>query len=309
MRKLKVFFIVFTFVALGFIWVLLINYTNALQGQLKEKEVVKTLQENIKTLQSVNDGLQNENNAIKVKVESLIKKLTPTPTPLPTSVPTPTPKEVKVEPGKVAYLTFDDGPSKNTDKILDILKKYKVKATFFVIGNTTENGKREYQKIINDGHTIGNHTFSHDYNQIYQSVESFKKDFKKQEALLHDTIGIEPKIMRFPGGSNNHVSWHAGGKGVMKLIADAMVQDGYQYFDWNVDSTDASKVVQERSIIVTSVLSEAKDKKKAIVLMHDAAPKTTTVEALPEIIEGLQAQGFSFDTLHPDSFTYQFLKP
>ncbi|WP_052947377.1 polysaccharide deacetylase family protein [Aneurinibacillus tyrosinisolvens] len=209
---------------------------------------------------------------------------------------------------KVAYLTFDDGPSTNTGKILQILNNEHVKATFFVVGNNTDFGKEAYRQIIAGGHAIGNHTYSHNYRTLYGSVEAFQEDFMQLENLLYETIGQRPSILRFPGGSNNHVSRKYGGRQLMNRLADLKTKEGYQFFDWNVDSRDASKIVQNTDTIVQSVLNGSRNKKKAIILMHDSQVKTTTVQALPRIIAGLKKQGFSFDSLTKDSFTNQFIK-
>ncbi|MFT9849229.1 polysaccharide deacetylase family protein [Aneurinibacillus sp. REN35] len=207
---------------------------------------------------------------------------------------------------KIAYLTFDDGPSTNTAAVLSILQRYKVKATFFVIGNETEAGKQMYKRIVAEGHAIGLHSYTHDYRKIYASPAAFHNDFTRIRNLVHSTTGLTPTITRFPGGSNNHVSRKYGGRTIMQTLIREMKQKGYQYFDWNVDSTDASRILQSREMIVRSVLQGSKNKQKAIILMHDSQVKTTTVEALPAIIEGLVKQGFSFDIITAQSFTYQF---
>lgn len=210
---------------------------------------------------------------------------------------------------KIAYLTFDDGPSASTRKILRILKNQGVTATFFVIGNETSEGKSLYREIASEGHALGNHTFSHDYNRIYKNPEAFMRDVRKLDQLLERTVGYRPDILRFPGGSNNHLSWKSGGKGVMSKVTAVVRKEGYQYFDWNVSSTDAAAPVQDRDMIIDSVLSASKGKKRIIILMHDNTYKTTTVEALPVVISKLKAAGFRFDKLQKASFTFQFLEP
>lgn len=207
---------------------------------------------------------------------------------------------------KTAYLTFDDGPSANTEQILDTLKTYGIKATFFVNGNASN--KELYKRIIREGHVIGNHTYSHNYKSIYTTVEGFMEDFEKLNVFLEEVTGVRPTIARFPGGSNNQVSHKYGGEEIMKEIVRAVVDKGYQYFDWNVSSLDTEKVKQDKNIIVNAVLEGAKDKTQAVILMHDSAPKTTTAEGLPEIIEGLIQQGFIFKTLDEDSYAPHFLK-
>lgn len=216
--------------------------------------------------------------------------------------------DVKTEDSKTAWLTFDDGPSiRNTPRILDILKDYDIKATFFVNGR---GGKELYKRIADEGHVIGNHTYSHNYKDIYTSVSGFKKDVAKLNDYLEDITGKRPEILRFPGGSNNTVSRKYGGKNVMKTLCRVATSDmDYQYFDWNVSAEDATTYRASKDFIVRSVLNGAKRKKHAIILMHDSAAKTTTVEALPEIIDGLIKMGFEFDVLTKDTPPVQFLKP
>lgn len=198
---------------------------------------------------------------------------------------------------KVAYLTFDDGPSINTDKVLDILKKYGIKATFFVVGK--ENMKDRYKRILDEGHVIGNHTYSHEYGKIYSSVEAFFEDVDKLNSLLEEFTGQTTEILRFPGGFHNTVSKAAGGSDIMQKIADEALKRGYKYFDWNVTSGDATVAggVLPKDTIVKNVLSTTRNRKNIIVLMHDTASKNTTVQALPDIIEGLAAQGYKFGVL------------
>ncbi|MDU0204976.1 polysaccharide deacetylase family protein [Paenibacillus sp. MAH-36] len=210
---------------------------------------------------------------------------------------------------KIAYLTFDDGPSNSTRKILHILKTNGVTATFFVIGTETSEGKSLYKEIAAEGHALGNHTYSHDYNRIYKSPEAFIKDASRLDRLLEETVGFRPEILRFPGGSNNQVSRKSGGRGVMSKVTAKVKEQGYQYFDWNVSSTDAAAPVQDKDMIIDSVLSASKGKKRIIVLMHDNTYKTTTLEALPVVIRKLKAAGFRFDKLQKSSFTFQFLEP
>jgi peptidoglycan/xylan/chitin deacetylase (PgdA/CDA1 family) len=250
-------------------------------GQLEQAK-----QEN-KELQTINEQLRNEIKKIKQEFES---------------------KQSYIESTtrKVAYLTFDDGPSANTEKVLTILDRYHIKATFFVIGNNSESGKQMYKCIVYRGHALGLHSYSHNYRQIYASSPAFHNDFTRVKQLVYETTGYVPDIMRFPGGSNNLVSRKYGGRALMPLLIKEITKEGYQYFDWNVDSRDAERTLQSRDVIVRSVLKGSQGKPKVIILMHDSQVKKTTVEALPAIIEGLKKQGFSFDILTNRSFTYHF---
>ncbi|WAA12810.1 polysaccharide deacetylase family protein [Fervidibacillus halotolerans] len=206
---------------------------------------------------------------------------------------------------KIAYLTFDDGPSNQTGKILDILRQKKIKATFFVNGHPLK--KDLYKQIVDDGHAIGNHTFSHNYAKVYSSVDAFCKDVHKLNDFLEKITGVRPSIIRFPGGSNNTISHKYGGKGIMKEIVSKVVESGYQYFDWNVSARDAVVRTQDKEVIIQSVLEGAKNKNKIVILMHDMDSKTTTVEALPKIIDELTKQGFVFDILDQHSYAPHFI--
>ncbi|WP_135546455.1 polysaccharide deacetylase family protein [Paenibacillus cymbidii] len=230
----------------------------------------------------------------------------PRPTPTPAPSPPPVPASTIPTTGRTAYLTFDDGPSDHTDRILDILKQDDVRATFFVNGNATPEGIRLYRRIAAEGHAIGNHTYSHSYARIYASVQAYKADTEKLNDLLERAVGFRPDMLRFPGGSNNRLADKAGGKGIMRRIIGSMEAEGYSYVDWNVSSTDAAQAVQPTAEIVGAVLGSSRGKRQIIVLMHDAAGKTTTVEALPAIIDGLKNQGFRFDKLSRHSFAFRF---
>lgn len=209
---------------------------------------------------------------------------------------------------KIAYLTFDDGPSENTRKILKTLKKYDIKATFFVNGNISEASSNIYKEIVKEGHSIGNHTFSHQYSEIYSNKKSFFKDFNDLEHLLKNNVGFKPTLVRFPGGSNNQVSIQYGGANVMTDIIHSLNEKGYVYVDWNVDSMDASAKLVGKEAIMNAVINQSKGKQHINILMHDSAQKTTTAEALPGIIDGLLERGFYFEKLTPDSPKFQFPK-
>ena len=182
------------------------------------------------------------------------------------------------------YLTFDDGPGLNTSEILDILKEYNVKATFFVVRNDESDYEELYQRIVDEGHSLGMHSTSHDYSEIYASVDSFVKDTEELQDFLYQVTGVESKLYRFPGGSTNRVS-----KTDMNLLYDELEKEGIIYFDWNVSSEDASSASLSKDEIVENVTSSLEDLDEAIVLFHDSESKTSTVEALPEIIEYIQS--------------------
>lgn len=182
------------------------------------------------------------------------------------------------------YLTFDDGPSGNTGEILDILAEYDVKATFFVVGKEEERYQPLYKRIVEEGHTLAMHSYSHKYNEIYQSRESFVEDLTKLQEFLYDTTGVWCRYCRFPGGSSNTVS----SVDMHELIGYLEEQD-MSYFDWNVSSGDASSAYISPDMIVRNSTSQLQNFREAIILMHDASDKDSTVEALPRLIEQIQA--------------------
>lgn len=194
---------------------------------------------------------------------------------------------------KICYLTFDDGPDAEvTSKVLDVLKKYSVKATFFVVYKKGEDELKLYKRIVDEGHTIGVHTASHNYTKIYSSVDAYLKDFNRISRHIEEYAGVKPEIFRFPGGSIN--SYNASN--YHELIAE-MVRRGYTYYDWNVTSGDASRPYVPAKEIRQNVLRNSERTEQAIILMHDGKGHATTAEALPEIIEGMMQKGYEFRAL------------
>lgn len=176
------------------------------------------------------------------------------------------------------YLTFDDGPSRNTDKILDILNEYGVKATFFVVGK--EGFEEQYQRIVAEGHTLAMHSYSHKYQEIYQSLDSYVEDLNKIQSYIYEMTGETSRIVRFPGGSSNSVS-----RVDMHELISYLNQHDITYYDWNVSSADAGKGYISAGQITSNVMNNVMKYDSAIILMHDSADRNSTVEALPTIIE------------------------
>ncbi len=182
------------------------------------------------------------------------------------------------------YLTFDDGPSIYTDDILEILDRYDVKATFFVVGKESESDREALTMIVDGGHTLGMHSYSHKYAELYQSVEDFADDFVKLQSYLYEVTGVECRFYRFPGGSSNTVS-----RIDMQEFADYLESQDVQYFDWNISSGDAGSVLLSADALVRNSTRGIRQNDVSIILFHDSGDKPTTVEALPTIIENILA--------------------
>ena len=188
----------------------------------------------------------------------------------------------EVDGTRYVYLTFDDGPSSSTNDILDILQQYDVKATFFVCGKPDAKYTDVYKRIVDDGHTLGMHSYSHKYNIIYESLDSFKEDLDKLRIFLYETTGVWSEFYRFPGGSSNSVS-----QVDMAELADYLSSSDITFFDWNVSAGDDRSGADETTIY-NNIVSNIPRFKHCVVLMHDAADKQSTVKALPGIIEAIQ---------------------
>lgn len=192
---------------------------------------------------------------------------------------------------KIAYLTFDDGPSASTTpRILNTLDKYNVKATFFIIGDMAITNPNLVKMEANDGQSIGNHTYSHNYKKIYSNPNAFIGDINRCQAVLKSILGnnFNSRLVRFPGGS-------FGTR--LEPFRKALKNAGYHYIDWNDLTGDA----EGQNIPVDKLLSNLKKytsgKDHVVILMHDAPDKVTTVQALPQAIEYLKTQGYSFGTI------------
>lgn len=184
------------------------------------------------------------------------------------------------------YLTFDDGPSENTPEILDILAAYDVKATFFVVGREDEESQALYRRIVEEGHTLGMHSYANRYSVIYQSADAFEADYRKLKEYLLEVTGEECKFYRFPGGSSNQISNVPMGELIQFLNTQGAV-----YYDWNVSAGDAASAAYTADEIVENVTGDVVKYKTSVVLLHDAADKSATVEAIGPLIEALQEMG------------------
>ena len=194
--------------------------------------------------------------------------------------------------GSYVALTFDDGPSDNTTAVLDVLKQYKIKATFFIL-NYDDNYVPVLRRMVNEGHTLAIHSWSHDYSAIYTSPDAYMQGVYKLYDKIYDDTGYHAVIIRFPGGSSNTVSKKYC-TGVMSALAKRATAEGFCYYDWNVDSGDANGNCMGKDYIVSNVAAGLRQGRVNVVLMHDSAPKTTTPQALPAIIADAQKNGYTF---------------
>ena len=190
----------------------------------------------------------------------------------------------------IAYLTFDDGPSSITHSVLDILKKYNVKATFFVINSGNYN-KATLQREVNEGHTIGLHAYDHNYAIAYKDDNSYLDGIDKLRAKVKADTGFDSHYIRFPGGSSNTISKRYS-KGIMSRITKTAKQRGYKYYDWNVDDDDAGRA-RTADDCYNNVIKELRPNRSNIVLMHDFGTNKKILEALPRIIEYCQKNGYT----------------
>lgn len=217
---------------------------------------------------------------------------------------TTTPVVVELLPdGKYAYLTFDDGPSSNTMQILDILDNYGVKATFFVNGHTGEVMEERYRAIVDRGHAIALHTYSHDYSNVYGGLDKFEQEIVSLRNYIKEVTGVDTTLFRFPGGSSNSRTDD------IKPYIQWLNDNGYSYWDWNCSSGDATGTKPSAEQIVANCLVQADaGYKSLVILMHDTKPKDTTVEALPALIEALQARGYEIIAIDERSTPVQHRK-
>lgn len=193
----------------------------------------------------------------------------------------------------VIYLTFDDGPSAITEGVLDILKEENVKATFFVV-NFDSSMESVVKRIVNEGHTIALHTYTHRLDQIYRSENEFFDDITKIQNRVKEVTGVESKIIRFAGGSSNTRSSY--NKGIMSRLVKEVINQGYHYFDWNVSSRDAEGA-KNSTEVYNSVITTLSKNRSNVVIMHDHKYCQKTLNALKDVIETAKSQGYTFDKI------------
>lgn len=192
---------------------------------------------------------------------------------------------------KIAYLSFDDGPSKTvTPQILKTLDKYGIKATFFVLGSMAEKNPSILKSIYSKGHSIGHHSYSHNYKYIYSSYNNFLGEINRTEKIFKNILGkdFSSKLLRFPGGSFESYK---------KPYKDALIKKGYRVYDWNALNGDTESKNPSTAKLISRLKETSRGKNKLIILMHDSNGKENTAKSLPAIIEYLKSQGYSFKVL------------
>lgn len=200
---------------------------------------------------------------------------------------------------KTLYLTFDDGPSDKTQAVLDILDRYGAKATFFVTG--IDQSHANMIKVAHDkGHTIGLHTYSHDYASVYSSVGAYFSDLDAIGQVVKEQIGYVPCFIRFPGGASNTISANYSA-GIMSQLTSDVQARGYQYYDWDASCGDGSVHDADETAAIATEDSPAVGMQNVIMLLHDSATKQSTVDALPRIIEYWKAQGYELKAIDRDT--------
>ena len=283
---------VFSFSALGIYYAKIYNISlikkrkeRIIANQNKSNEIVGTIDN--KNTSASNDEKQNieerehvKRTLLPVYSENAKKQM----------------KNIYNNKAKVAYLTFDDGPSSAvTPLILDLLKEENIKATFFVLGTSVVNNpelvKREYQ----EGHYIANHVYTHNYSKIYSSAENALNEYNKTEKCIQEAIGnsdYKSHLFRFPGG-------YYGGKyaKIKKEAAKILNENDISYIDWNCLSKDAEGANTKEKIL-DNIKTYSKDKGTLVVLMHDASTKILTYETLKDVIDYLRSEGYVFENFY-----------
>ena len=202
---------------------------------------------------------------------------------------------------KTVYLTFDDGPTEWTTKIIDVLKRYDVKATFFI---TNPEGREEIVKnIYKEGHKIGVHSYSHSYSEIYKNRESFWNDVEKMQKEIQDITGEKTDIMRFAGGSKNVLAIGEE-ENILSKLKREVKSKGYEYFDWNVSAGDGGGALTDIDYITNNMIEGIKRNKTSIVLCHDTYENV--VYGIENVIKWCNENEYKFRVIDKDEFIYHF---
>lgn len=204
---------------------------------------------------------------------------------------------------KVAYLTFDDGPCGSSQRLLDVLDELDVKATFFFTAQFMDHDGlvREIKDAYDRGHAVGVHTYSHDYKDIYSSVEAFLDDYKKMDDIILEATGVRSSIFRFPGGSN--AGYNAG---IRDTLIPEMTRRGFIYHDWNAYNGDSDGNGYDAQI--HKAITETCYNDKSVILLHNTPDKDTVIDTMYKIIPKLRDKGYRFDVLDETVKPIQFIK-
>ena len=259
---------------------------------------------NVKVADSSNSSnetveVNNSETSSEGEIEAISEGETDTTAETTTAAPetTPSPDE------KIVYLTFDDGPWTGTPRLLDILDQYDVKACFFVTAQYMENDALiDMLKQIHDrGHNLAVHSLTHNYKQIYASVDAFMADFDAMDDLIYKASGEHTKLLRFPGGSNTGYN-----KAIRQELLQTVRDRGIVYFDWN--SFDGDVEGKKGQELINQTIQQVNANKHSILLMHDMPSTAFVHDAMPTIIEQLKADGYRFELLGINTPPKQFAK-
>ena len=274
-----------------------VRKVNGLSAQLKQEQALnnqiaselqksrdegRQLEDRMSSLDSELDTLKKENRELQEKYDKVVRQ-----------------KASSEESKKIAYLTFDDGPSIYTEQLLKTLRDNGVHATFFVVGTNAARYPDVIRTAQKDGNAVGIHCYNHTYSALYASQAAFFDDYSRMQKLLADLLGAYPNICRFPGGTANTVSDRYGGAHFMQKILPQVTDMGIVPFDWNVDAGDAEGPPASAARIVSNIVGQAKKQRRPVILCHDI--KKSTVEAMPAVIRQLKNLGYSFDVLSAEA--------
>ena len=215
-------------------------------------------------------------------------------------------ERIEKEADKRVYLTFDDGPGKYTNELLDILKEYDVKATFFDVKVSDEEDKAALKRCYDEGHTIAIHTMTHDYDEVYANIENWKEDVLGEQKFIEDVTGIKTFYYRFPGGSSNTIARNRGTS--IEECIKWLNANGFTYYDWNVDNEDATGKSFTPEQLVANVVDYMPEGGDYMVLMHDTAAKENTIKSIPLLIETLKKEGYTLCQITDNTEYFQHKK-
>ncbi len=283
-----------------------IEYANNLQLKSSLNQEKQKVKLSVAETKAIEKQLTSTQAQLKETKQKLPLETNPQPIEYQTKYPNlyATRPESTVNPGNKVYLTFDDGPSDNTIRILDVLKENNIKATFFLQGKNVAMHPNIVKRIVDEGHAIGIHTNTHDYTQVYQNVDTFLSDYDKCLAEIEAITDYPVSVTRHPGGSINHYN-----ASIYEEINSELLRRGFVYFDWNIDSGDSSQSKQSPQTIIGEVNYNMARNTPSIILMHDGTSQSYAAEILPELIAGIKANGGQFDVLTnavpPVAFDYR----